>query len=77
MIVNGWLVELFKSTVSGVLVELIGCFPNARLRGEKVNWGEGGNTVPQIWTLCGLPAALSVTLSTAVLTFRAVGRNWT
>jgi hypothetical protein len=65
--------EFTRLTNCGALVLPVYCWLNVRLEGERVTAGDTPN--PVRFTLCGLPLALSVTVSDAVRVPDADGVN--
>jgi len=71
-------VPLLASVITnGALVVPTLCPPNEREVGDRVKAGPAANPTPVRPAVCGLPVALSVTLSVAVLVPGAVGPNVT
>src|SRR5436309_1174782 len=75
LMVSGAVAVLVKVVVCAVLVLLPSFLPNARELGERVT--AEVVPVPFRLTVCGLPAALSVTLTAALLAPVVVGVNVT
>src|SRR5271167_1081524 len=65
----------FTVTLSGALVVVSACEPNARLLGVTVTVAVPGVPVPVKVTVCGLPVALSVNVIVPVRVPVAVGLN--
>jgi hypothetical protein len=76
-IVNGAVPVFFNVDDCGAPIVPTSCEPKTRLVGVSVTAGAGVVPVPVSPTVCGLPAALSVTLTLAVRLPAAVGWNAT
>lgn len=77
VIVSGALPELARVMVCALLLVLTGCDPKPRLAGEKETAGAVATPPPLRASVCGLPLALSATLTVAVRVPAAVGAKLT